>query len=114
FTVTLKGHPMFAPTLPVTFTLDGVTLTTKSAANVSFTKAGDRWTLKHAVFEPGEKQPGAEGPISTVTAARHIYVYGTSDSPSNDELLRCQRQATFAATWSPPKRPLLTTFSVIA
>jgi len=114
FTITLKSHPMFAPSLPVTVIVDGATISVKPAATISLSKAANRWTTKRSVFAPGEKQPGAEGPISAVTAARHIYVYGTADSPSNEELLRRQHEATVAATWSTTKRPLMATFPVLS
>ena len=46
------------------------------------------------------KQAGAEGPMSEVIASRHVYIYGTADSPSPAEAQKRREQAEQAANWS--------------
>ena len=59
------------------------------------------------VIPAGQKRPGAEGPLYEAVGKRHIYVYGTADSPAEEELNRRREMAEFAADWKGPDRRLL-------
>lgn len=46
------------------------------------------------------KTPALSGPMADISSARHIYVYGTLDNPSAEELAKRRKQAETAADWS--------------
>jgi len=105
FTFRLAGHPQVDRGQPMTVRIDGDTLRVQAADSLSFSLRNGRWRL--APWEPGptSKRPGAEGPMSEALAERHIYVYGTADDPSEEELQRRRAQALTAATWSVYRGP---------
>ena len=98
--VKLKGHTMFDPNKRVTVKVDGKSFSVKSPDMVSFTKENGEW--KNKKYTPGltAKQKGAEGPLVAAINSNHIYVYGTADNPSNEELNARMAQAIEAATWA--------------
>lgn len=101
FTVNLKGHPKFNSATNVTFTIDGKALTAKTDSSVSFVKNNDVWTVATNPVKTGiAKKKGAEGPIYDAFSSRHVYVYGTADNPSPEELKKRVDLATQAADWS--------------
>lgn len=66
-------------------------------------------TGKHKVGDqiilPGQpdtyrKTPSLSGPMADISSARHIYVYGTADQPSQEELAKRRKLAEIAADWS--------------
>ena len=117
FTLLLKGHRMAPPAGPLSVTIDGAAVRAPRAGRqgeVSFKKTGTRWAAGAAVLEPGEKRPGAEGPIAAAIGSRHIYVYGTADGAGPAEVLRRREQAAYAAEWSTSRSRLLLTFRVMA
>jgi hypothetical protein len=114
FTLTLAGHPNYTPGSVVAVTVDGTALRVKPAAEISFHRAAGAWKAGRVLQAPGDKGPGAEGPISDAVSARHIYVYGTADSPGPEELKRRRNIATTGAEWSSPRLRLLVTFQVKA
>ncbi|PWT98800.1 MAG: phospholipase [Terriglobia bacterium] len=91
FTLSLD-HPLSA------VTIDGALFRFKAvSAPLSFRKLAGRWT-------PGRlpltgKRSGLEGPIAEAVSNRHIYVYGTADSPVPEELNFRRAQAESAAHW---------------
>jgi hypothetical protein len=80
--------------------IDGKSFTLKSPENFSFTKENGTWVNKK--FTPGltVKQKGAEGPMYEAVSSNHVYVYGTADNPSAEELAARRAQAMEAATWA--------------
>ena len=100
FTLKLKDHPMFEEGKSVTIKVDGKSFSVKSPDNFSFTKENGTWKSKK--FTPGltSKQKGAEGPLFSAVSSNHIYVYGTADNPSNEELSKRRSQANEAANWA--------------
>ncbi|MCE7066863.1 alpha/beta hydrolase-fold protein [Dyadobacter sp. CY326] len=101
FTVNLKGHPKFNAASNVTFTIDGKALTAKTDSSVSFVKNNNVWTVATSPIATGiVKKKGAEGPIYDAFSSRHVYVYGTADNPSPEELKKRVDLATQAAYWS--------------
>jgi dienelactone hydrolase len=107
FTLTLEGHPKWAPKRPLQVTLNGAAHTLKPAPSFSF--AGG----KPGAFKPAGKGPGAEGPIREAVASAHIYVFGTQATAA--EQLRERRQvAAQAAEWSTPQLRLLLSHRVAA
>ncbi len=115
FTLDLRGHPMHAKTGFVAVAIDGKALKVRSQDSLSFSKSSlIAWATKRALPGKTEKQSGQEGPLSSVVASRHIYVYGTGGAPSLEELTRRREQAQLAAEWSSAKSRLLLKFRVVA
>ena len=114
FTLKLSGHPRFTPAQPVKVTVDGAVFRRKTADSLSFSHADGAWKAGHDGPFPGGKRPGAEGPLAAAFASRHIYVYGTADSPGAEELQSRREIAAKAAEWSYPRPHLLLTFPVKA
>ncbi|MCF0060872.1 alpha/beta hydrolase-fold protein [Dyadobacter chenwenxiniae] len=101
FTVNLKGHPKFNAATNVSFTIDGKALTAKLDSSISFVKNNNVWAVATSPIAIGiVKKKGAEGPIYEAFSSRHIYVYGTADNPSPEELKKRTDLATQAADWS--------------
>ena len=113
FTLTLAGHPRFAPGAPVNVTVDGAALRTKGE-QLSFLRTEKGWRAGR--FQPGpqQKRPGAEGPMAAAVASRHIYVYGTADSPPPELLEERRKTAAYAADWSQPRMRLSLSLAVQA
>ncbi len=109
FTLKLKGHPMFSPGKSVTVKVDGKSFSVKSPDMISFTKENGEW--KNRKYTPGltAKQKGAEGPLVAAVNSNHIYVYGTADNPSSEELNARMAQALEAATWANTRGSYLNT-----
>jgi pimeloyl-ACP methyl ester carboxylesterase len=100
FTINLAGHPWYNSTKKVTLLLDGKSFTAKNVDAVSFMKVNGVWTNKK--FTPGltSKQPGAEGPLYEAVSNNHVYVYGTLDNPSQEEIAARRSAAASAADWT--------------
>ncbi len=98
FTLNPAGHRRYNPKRAVEITIDGKKV--ELAGKLSFQQEAGVWTAGRR--EPGAnaKRPGAEGPMGEVISSRHIYVYGTADSPPSAETQARQRQASKAAEWS--------------
>lgn len=98
-TLNLAGHPQFNPAQKLSVKVDGKSFSAKSSDAFSFMKVNGAWTNRK--FTPGltSKHPGAEGPLYAAVSSNHIYVYGTADNPSKEELQARRAQATSAADW---------------
>lgn len=105
FTLHLAGHPQVAPGQPMTLQIDGTALQVPAADTLAFSRQGGTWQAGAVARPAHAKRPGAEGPMGAALAERHIYVYGTADDPSEQELQRRQAQAVKAATWSVYRGP---------
>jgi pimeloyl-ACP methyl ester carboxylesterase len=114
FTLDLRKHPMVSPKMRVSLTIDGMKLTAKPAGPISLSRTGKGWILKHTSPDDSMKRPGAEGPITAGLSGRHVYVYGTADSPSPKETQRRRDEAAYAAEWSTRRSRLLLTFRVVS
>lgn len=101
FTLNLAGHPRFRAGQTVEVSIDGKSLTAPGGDAVSFAKRDGAWTAGKVELPTIAKRPGAEGPLKEAASARHIYVYGTADSPSTEELARRRNEAVQAASWGP-------------
>ncbi|MBI1895069.1 MAG: prolyl oligopeptidase family serine peptidase [Acidobacteria bacterium] len=113
-TLALRDHPRFAPARSLTVVMDGTPLQTRGRGTISLSRGASGWMLKPYVHGSSEKRPGQEGPIPAAVSARHIYVYGTSGSPSAEELRARRAQAVAASEWSTPRSRLLLNFRVLA
>lgn len=91
--------------------VDGQTLNPKSmSGSRSFTLVNGKWREGRAPAPSKWK-----GPIGEVTAKRHIYVYGTADDPSSEELARRRAEAQGLTNWAiVPRQPLLLTLLAMA
>ncbi len=107
FTLNLAGHPKFAAKRPVELSIDGKTITAQTTNSLSLSKRDGVWVAAKYEAAAHAKRLAAEGPISEVIAGRHVYVYGTADNPSFEELQSRREQADQAANWSVDRGPFL-------
>jgi predicted esterase len=114
FTLNLAGHPMFSWDKALSLRVNGVALETKGKNVVSLSRQGDSYRLSRWVPPQFAKRPGAEGPIAEAIASRHLYVYGTADSPTPEEVERRREQAATAADWTSRRGPLSVSFRTMA
>lgn len=100
FTLNLAGHPQYKSGQPLNVTLDGKKFKVQSADVVSIKMDQGKWS--NARYEPAAtaKRSGAEGPVPAAMSDRHVYVYGTAGSPSEEELKKRRETAEQAANWS--------------
>jgi predicted esterase len=104
FTLRLAGHAKFTAGQAVEVSVDGAAVRVRPAATLSFHREAGVWKAGRAPV--AGKRPGAEGPLGEVVSERHIYVYGTADSPAPLELKRRRMMAERAAEWSEPRSRL--------
>ena len=100
FTLDLKNHPKFKTGRPFTVQVDGASFNGTAADALSFFKRNGAWTAGKTEPAAGAKSKGLEGPLGEALAGRHVYVYGTADNPSSDELRTRRETAAKAADWS--------------
>jgi poly(3-hydroxybutyrate) depolymerase len=100
FTLRLTGHPKFKANQPLEVTINSKLIKAKITDTLSLAAQNNEWAAVKREPQAVQKRAGAEGPISEVIAGRHVYVYGTADSPSQAELMRRREQAEYAANWS--------------
>ena len=81
-----------------TVTVDGVAVRLRPGAPLSFTYSGGRWS--QGLHAPSGKRPGLEGPIVDALRSRHIWVYGTGGSVTDNEIERRRKVVEDGATWS--------------
>lgn len=100
FTLNLAGHPQYKAGQPLTVTLDGKKVKVQTSDKLSMKMDAGKWS--NAKYEPAAtaKRSGAEGPIPAAMSDRHVYVYGTAGSPSEEELKARREVAETAASWS--------------
>jgi pimeloyl-ACP methyl ester carboxylesterase len=112
FTLSMAGHPKFAPGKPLTITINGKAHAIRARDTVSFISNAGVWIAGRYEAKPGEKRAGLEGPIGDAVASRQIYVYGSAGNPSLEELTARKEVAEKAAEWSTARLKLLLTFPV--
>ena len=108
FTLDLEGHPQYDPSKPLKVMIDNQLVKTANGVAVSFWLNGapkkktttPTWT--NTKYQPSDiaKKTGSEGPVVAAMSDRHVYVYGTAGSPSEDELKKRRAVAEQAANWS--------------
>jgi pimeloyl-ACP methyl ester carboxylesterase len=114
-TLLLKGHPSFRAKQRLSITIDGDRLRAlRAGGEVSLAKTAEGWAIRRALPDGGDKRQGAEGPVSDALSSRHIYVYGTADSPAAEEVIRRRAVAEQAADWSTRQSRLLLAFRILA
>ena len=100
FTLSLVRHPKYSPARPVSIGIDGQILKLKPRDALSFSKKDNGWIASRFEPQPGDKRPGAEGPLSEAIASRHVYIYGTGGTPAAEELQTRRETAEHAADWT--------------
>ncbi len=102
FKLHLKGHALFRSEVTLNLIIDGNSLSATSAGDLSLAKTGTGWTVVKGPSESSilVKRKGSEGPLFDAFSNRHIYVYGTLDNPSQDELKKRIDIANEAANWA--------------
>jgi dipeptidyl aminopeptidase/acylaminoacyl peptidase len=99
FTFKLDGHPQYDAAKPLQITIDGKKVKTTAGAT-SFSLNRDSWLNTKFNLLATSKQKGMEGPIKAALAERHVYVYGTAGSPSEQELKARREVAEAGANWA--------------
>ncbi len=99
FTLRLAGHPKFNANRAVELAVDGKTLKMAGGETISLSKQKDGWVAAKYEAPALAKRAGCEGPLSDALDGRHVYVYGTADNPSPEELQKRKEQAEFASHW---------------
>jgi hypothetical protein len=92
--------------------IDGVRLRPRGRDSVSFVRGERGWISGSAPLPAGAKRPGLEGPLGDAILSRHIYVYGTADTPGDDEVKRRREIAETASRWSTPRARVEVSFAV--
>lgn len=110
----VAAHPMNQGSGFLRIRIDRTLLTTATRKTVNLSRSPRGWILRAAPPRPGEKMAGLEGPIADSLISRHIYVYGTLDSPPPPEVLKRKRDAEYAADWNRAKNNILVSFEVKA
>ncbi len=109
FSLDLAKHPEYSSRHALHVTIDGTRLVVLKA-KPAFVRQGGKWKQGEYRFAAREKRPGVEGPVADAVADRHIYVYGTADSPNAEVLEARKEMATRASEWG----KLLLTLRVLA
>jgi predicted esterase len=101
FSLDFKNHPKINISKEVKINIDGQTLSGKNG-QFSIQKSKGKWSLSKSPYSPSAtaKQANLEGPIKAAFATSHLYIYGTADNPSPQELQARIDTATKAANWS--------------
>ncbi|GGB99937.1 carboxylesterase family protein [Dyadobacter sediminis] len=108
FTLNLKNHPKFSNASGVSFKIDNNEINAKTDSVVSFVKKNNAWVVGTITGNSAmTKRKGAEGPLFDAFSSRHVYVYGTADNPSQEELKRRMDIANQAADWAQYRGPFL-------
>ena len=105
FTLFLADHPGAEIGETMSIQVGGQTLDAQAADSLSFRKTDGGWAVGRYEKPALAKRPGAEGPMGEAVAGRHIYVYGTAGSPTQEEQAARQSRAVEAATWSVYRGP---------
>lgn len=100
FSLNLKGHSRFAEGKIISITIDGKKVKVPSDAALSFSKVKGKWIAEKYEAPALSKEYGSEGPLFEAFTSRHVYVYGTKDNPSAEELRSRIETALQAANWS--------------
>lgn len=107
FTLKLAGHPQFTSGQSLQVTINGKKIRPAISDSPSFSEVQGKWVNSPYVAAATGKNQGAEGPVSAAFSSRHVYVYGTAGSPSEEELKKRRETAEQAANWSQYMNPFL-------
>ena len=107
FTLKLAGHAQFKSGQALQVTINGQKIKTTISDSPSFRLEGSKWTNSPHQASAMAKKQGAEGPVSAAFSGRHVYIYGTAGSPSDEELKKRRESAEQAANWSQYMNPFL-------
>lgn len=99
FTFHLDGHPQYDASKPLQVTIDGKKVKA-TAGLTSFSLNRDAWLNKKFEQTATAKKKGSEGPVRAAMGERHVYVYGTAGSPSEQELKARREVAEAGANWA--------------
>jgi poly(3-hydroxybutyrate) depolymerase len=101
FSVNVLEHPNFNTKSALMLNIDGQNLSVFGLTNGQILiKTEDKWSVGKRPDYSKVKNGQLEGPMSEIIADRQIYVYGTKDNPSKEELEKRRKLAEQAADWS--------------
>jgi predicted esterase len=97
----LNGHSNYNPKRSLALNIDGQNVPLFGLTNGQILiKNNGKWMVGKPEFSDKEKNAMTQGPMTEVFGDRHIYVYGTADNPSKEELEKRKAVAETAADWS--------------
>jgi len=101
FSLHLEDHPSFEENQDLEVVIDGMEIQVSTTGILSFSKENGAWQSIPYTSRQDKKRIGTEGPMSEAIATRHVYVYGTEGSPSEEELIDRQENVIQAAqSWT--------------
>ncbi len=101
FTLDLIGHGQFSSGQKLALSIDNQNVSVAPGSLLNFTKSSNKWAQDPSVAAKGlRKNSQTEGPMAEAMSGRHIYVYGTADSPSKEELEARRKVAEGLANWA--------------
>lgn len=100
FTLQLKGHPMFDASKPVAMRINGQLVQSQPKYNHSVVLKNNKWATEKYFPPIMAKRAGLEGPLGAALTGRHIYVYGTHDNPTQEEVMKRRALLKKAADFS--------------
>lgn len=101
FTLDLSKHLLYDDGKALKLHIDGKDINLPAAGEFHLHKNGDNWMPGMMPVVNGlAKAKGLEGPIFDAFSQRHVYVYGTGGSPSEEEIASRRADAMAAANWS--------------
>ncbi|MFC3880791.1 prolyl oligopeptidase family serine peptidase [Algoriphagus namhaensis] len=100
FSLDLAKHPDYNDSKPLTIRIDGETKQLAPSPEFHLYKDETGWNQGIKESKSLSKRRGLEGPIFDAFSQRHVYVFGTLDNPSDEELAKRRADALEAANWS--------------
>lgn len=100
FTLDLNSHPSINQKANLELNIDDQKLKISAGSNLTFSKENGQWKQGPGQWGLASKSNKQEGPIYNAFAGRHVYVFGTEDNPSNEEIAKRRAIAVEAANWS--------------
>jgi hypothetical protein len=113
FTLDITRHPRYAAARPLRLTMDGARVTLARRGALQFVRGTASGSRAPTSRRRWRSVRAWKDRSRDAIAARHIYVYGTAGSPTEEELNERRELAASAAEWGSPRMRLLTTFRVM-
>ncbi|TDB65971.1 carboxylesterase family protein [Arundinibacter roseus] len=100
-TLDLIGHEQFVSSQKLSILIDNQSITIEPGSVKRLTKTNKKWAQNPEIATAGmRKNSQTEGPLMEAVSGRHIYVYGTADNPSKEELAARRKVAENLADWA--------------
>lgn len=117
-TFTLKGHPSFKASEPLSVKINGVTVLSAPKLNHSFLLKEGKWVAEKYEAPVVAKKKGLEGPLSEMMTSRVILVYGTQGTSGMQEAQErrafVKKAADYSVNWGGYDQPSLINPRILA